>query len=612
VLAVLAVSSTAFASPPRFVDYLYIEANEGGSSGGHVALRLGNETYHFQHERPGVLRLRRDDAEHFRYAYGMLENRTMHVSRVAVSDATYAELRQRFSERYLIERKLFEERDALGEDRSLLEQLLGRRRGDTTGTIGLRGAGFFFPDDGRSPPSDAALALLRRVQQTYGPAALRQRTEELRLELARLTPASVGPPPDVPAHGYPQFARPFSSRYRDALTGLAALQALERALPVRADARWPSASVEMQLETVEKQALAAFADRLTDQLTRLLRSDRPDWGYPFLVGMARLAALRESEQTGHLVLLDAFPPGAEVIPWPSVRQHRDAISDLLAEAREEFARARVLLRSGKEIEEHDYADVEAAGNRLLELEAAVTEERDMRVSAEALLPSRDAAWTDLVVPDVPDDELARDLMRAKTMETLFATRLERRYAYDLFSHNCVSEVFETIGSAGAGLGERVDGRTSLQFIPFVSARAVDGGWNVAQRTTLRSYRRSKLDEMYGRENRLHVWLRECNTLTSTIYRRNADDSFFVLFTDDVVALRPLFGAVNVAVAMGAGAVGVVLLPFDHGRTLMSGVRGALFSLPELAFVNLRKGSFVYVRRADRPVDALPDVAVGTP
>jgi hypothetical protein len=38
-------------------------------------------------------------------------------------------------------------------------------------------------------------------------------------------------------------------------------------------------------------------------------------------------------------------------------------------------------------------------------------------------------------------------------------------------------------------------------------------------------------------------------------------------------------------------VGVPLLPFDRDETLTSGVRGALFSLPELAFVNLRKGSF---------------------
>jgi hypothetical protein len=48
-----------------FFDYLYIEANEGDSSGGHAALRFGGETFHFQHETPGILRLRRIDSDAF-------------------------------------------------------------------------------------------------------------------------------------------------------------------------------------------------------------------------------------------------------------------------------------------------------------------------------------------------------------------------------------------------------------------------------------------------------------------------------------------------------------------------------------------------------------------
>ena len=114
--------------------------------------------------------------------------------------------------------------------------------------------------------------------------------------------------------------------------------------------------------------------------------------------------------------------------------------------------------------------MEAAANRLLELDAAANGQRDLRVSAE-LLASRDAVWADLVVPDLPEDELAVDLARAKTKARRFAAQLERRYAYDLFSHNCVSEIFETVGVSGAGLGGRLDGRTALEFIPFVSARA---------------------------------------------------------------------------------------------------------------------------------------------
>lgn len=610
-IAALVLSGAAFASPSRSVDYLYIEANEGGSSGGHAAIRFGNETYHFQHEHPGVLRLRRDGSEHFRYAYGVLDNRTMHVSRVAASEAAYAELRQRFNDRYLVERQLFEERDALRDDRLLLERLVARRHGDATGTIDLRGAGFFFPAAVDSQPSAAGLALLARVEQTYGPDAVRQRVAQLEDELARLTPLPVNAPAPEISDGYPHFAYPFSSRYRDLLTGLAALQALERALPLRADARWPS-DAELELDAAELGTLAAFGDRLTDQLVRLLRSDRPDWGYAFLVGLARLAALRETRQTGRLVLLDAFPSRPEVLRWSVIEPYHEALADLLAEAGDEFARARMRLRSAASIEERDYAEVEAAGNRLLELDVAAREKRDLRVSETALPPSRTAAWGNLVVPDVDDAQLVRDLTQAKAVERLFATRLERRYAYDLFSRNCVSEIFETVGSAEAALGGRLAGRRWLTFIPFVSAGAVNGRWNVTQRMTLRSYRRSKLDEMYRHQSRLQAWLHEGNTLTSTIYRTNADDSFFLFFTDDLIVPRPVLGTVNVTVAIAAGALGVAMLPFDHGRTLAAGVRGVLFSLPELAFVNLRKGSFAYVRRADRPAEGPQDVAVGTP
>jgi hypothetical protein len=100
---------------------------------------------------------------------------------------------------------------------------------------------------------------------------------------------------------------------------------------------------------------------------------------------------------------------------------------------------------------------------------------------------------------------------------------------------------------------------------------------VVERTTQWSYRHSRLDDIYRRESRLRAWLRECNVLTSTIYRRNDDDSFFLLFTDDVIVLRPLLGAVNVAAGLGAGAVGLVLLPLDRGHLLVVRLRAALVS-----------------------------------
>ena len=65
---------------PSF-DYLYILANEGGSSGGHTAIRFGPDVYHFQSEE-GLLVLRRDRAEEFLYAYALLGNRTIQIHRL--------------------------------------------------------------------------------------------------------------------------------------------------------------------------------------------------------------------------------------------------------------------------------------------------------------------------------------------------------------------------------------------------------------------------------------------------------------------------------------------------------------------------------------------------
>ena len=97
--------------------------------------------------------------------------------------------------------------------------------------------------------------------------------------------------------------------------------------------------------------------------------------------------------------------------------------------------------------------------------------------------------------------------------------------------------------------------------------------------------------MYDRENPLWVFLRESNTLSSTLYRRTHDDSAFLFFTDTAPAARPVFGALNVIAGLGMAAAGLAMLPIDGGELLTAGLKGAMFSLPELAFFNIRKGSF---------------------
>jgi hypothetical protein len=101
--------------------------------------------------------------------------------------------------------------------------------------------------------------------------------------------------------------------------------------------------------------------------------------------------------------------------------------------------------------------------------------------------------------------------------------------------------------------------------------------------------------MYAQENPLHVYLRETNTVTSTVYRRNPDDPLFLFFTDEMVWTRPVFGALNLLAGIGQTLSGLLTWPLDGGHALRAGPRGALYSLPELAFFNIRKGSLDYGR-----------------
>src|SRR5512144_1445417 len=115
-LGFLAWVPAALLHAESFVDFLHIEANEGGSSGGHAALRVDDRVYHFEHVPPGLLRLHRDRTDAFIYAYATLANRPIHVQRLALRDAAFAQLRETLSRRQLVQDAQFELRDALQRD----------------------------------------------------------------------------------------------------------------------------------------------------------------------------------------------------------------------------------------------------------------------------------------------------------------------------------------------------------------------------------------------------------------------------------------------------------------------------------------------------------------
>ena len=581
----------------RFIDYLYIDANEGGSSGGHVGVVVDDDVFHYEYRRPGMLVLRRETFDEFRHQYTGLENRTIEVSRIPVSEKTFRLVRERFRHRYFVQRRQLELLDTLRTERQILEQML-------QGRVELDGAGFFV-DEG-SAPDPALLALRQRVLDTYGATFLTERVEALRRRLSALDP------PQVPEHRAeisvdetPAAAYGFARRYRDTLTALTALDVLATARPLRSDVTITAPAEELSLSADDALGLRKLSDTLATSLVRLLDSSRPDWGFALLLGMARLAALERTRESQQWVFLDVFPRNADVIERARVARRPELIGAVLGDAHSalELARVRLAsrLRGDDSFGESEFGDLEAAGNRLAEIRRALDEGRDLRVPHLLLVPARPGVRQAVLAPS--SMALAAGLVAARAREEAYARALERRYGYHIVTRNCVSEILGELDVALPGGRGAADG--SLSFIPALSTLVVNERYGVSEVFRIPSHRRAGLARLYQDKNPLRVFLRESNTITSTLYWRNARDSIFIFFTDDVVVTRPVFGAANLVTGVAASVVGLATTPFDRGKLLRAGLRGALFSLPELFFQNIRKGSFEYVGQRQTPTAHAP-------
>jgi len=614
-------SSADTAEATHAVDYLTLRANEGGSAGGHAAIRFGAETFHFEHA-DGLLRLSREDSERFQYVYRTLQNRDIELSRVPVSADTYALLESAFERRALVqERQLAIEGEIRG-DESLLTALRDDPRGARGDGVGfdVRGAGFFEPTpDPTSPagPGASEIAALRlRIETVHGPDFLARRQAEVVRALARLSPEVVSVDAiELAADRYPVVPPSFSRRTESWLAARLALELLARPRALRAEALAPAAE-GLVLEPAERERLRAASIELRESMARLVASRREDWGFPLLLGMARLATFEASLRSGRWVLLDPFPSVSATLSV--TEKQRELLPGLLAEAKADFESARQGFLETPGFRELEWNALEGAAARWLELRGAAAGAPLIRIHAGAMIPEARARVSARLRPSGDWTPLVE---RARAAASRYRERLMALYGYDLVRHNCVSEIFDTLDTALAGewapaapdalrafvrdestrrLGGYVHPVEDFNFIPFVSAQRVRERWGVVQESLLPSYRHFRLAEMAASESPLLVALRESNVLTARTHRAADPEGFFVFYTDTQVPLRPLFGAVNVGAGLLRSVFGLVALPLDGGRGLRSGLSSVLFSLPELVFQNIRKGYNDYVPPSERP------------
>lgn len=601
-LLLLAGATVARAAPEdagqATFDYLHVEANEGSSSGGHAAVRVGNSVYDFTHQEGGLLRLRRQHADDFLYAYAFLQNRPLHVVRVRTSAAEVESLRETLATRNLAEHSQFDLLDEMGADERLSRALA---TDPARARVRVEAAGYFLPSRNAAAGADGALtSLKRRIEERDGAGAVRRRRNEAALAIESLEagPLPTGELP-VSVHGMPAASPGFHQRVHDRVALLVALDVLDRGLPLRDDALRTVPAEDLILQPEDLATLRDRASGLRENLADLFDSSREDRGPALLIGMARLAAMERSIVNGRLMVPELVDDGAQSISHADLRDSADLLGTARREAREDLAASlRELRTSPGEIA---WGEVELAATRSSELAGAIDDARPLHLVPDDTMPVRSA---DIAVPKLPrvtTAEAARQRDAATTAAAQLRARLEELYGYSLTGRNCATALLDEIDTAlgtettrAAAAGDAL-ARHGLAVIPFVSADRIAERWPDAERFDVPSWREAQLAALRARPDGWKHVLRESNTWTSRLYRRSHEDSVFLLFADSV-AWRPLAGAVNLAAGAGAAMAGALTLPFGGSRTLMAGLRGMAFSVPELAFVRIRRGSYDFLDR----------------
>ncbi len=602
-LAASLVAALAIASPAgaRSLDVVYVEADVGGSSGGHLAARFDERVYHFQNRGGRWLRMERVGWEWFQYTYGVLQNRDLRLYRVEMDEPHFLELRGGFNDRFLGERRHFDTLAALDADVALVDQ--SRETASGRGRWSVRGAGFFCPRVAPEVGSDWRT----RVATQSGRPALARRTEaveaamqELELRPVEGTGAALrrarGLAVATPSERYGELVQQRLALALLADPGAALCPAAFRVEPAAAG----------RLDADDRVWIEATGRALEERARALLSSRRPDWGDPLLLVLARREALAESLRRGRWVVLDAYPRDAPSVPGSAFRDgaRRRFLEEIQTDVADQLARARAALRAASDYDERRFNDWEDALNRALELRRGIRDGRDVRVSGERLVPE---GWGEAGELPLPSAASAGVSDAARQARTDYRAALETRYDYDLVHHNCATELLRSLdgGDAVTRLGGRVDPDRGFHFVPRAAFRAAGERFGGARYEELPSYRARQLARMRRDEGALRVFARESNTLSSTVYRRNSRDSWFLFFTDDAPLTRPVFGLVNLVVGAGETGAGLLSAPFDSGARLRSGLSGMLFSAPELVFVNVRKGTLEYGRGASAATPAPP-------
>ncbi len=566
------------AVPNQKASFLYIEGNTGESSGGHSALKLGETVYHLQYSfETQVFSVVREPWELFRFQYSVLENRNIHLANIPLRDKSFLFLKRKWDELYLVQKLHLEGVTKRGKEIQFLQNASLAQEKEQKSLSNAVGFGYFSVNSSRESdfenkdlvelslrdwqlkadqfqwvPFERSNASFSKTQLQKRETSQLSRWEEIQKKI-KIRQALLNGWKLIPEHwselsNEPMFQLNPSDQTFLLDWGKSEFQTLIR--EIKDETKTADEELIQLLNYITaKESLTLFSFRFPNQKLEHSDSGWIDPEYPESVWQNK-----ESE---------AIENFNKVKPlWQSNPTH--TLRLLL------FSQAETIL-SARQRDAHPVS-ISAQPNAIGSLP----------------IPSLNRE----VFDGLPDYE-------SSNLEQL--AELRKLYPYHLIYENCTNELLrytEDFAKANpelrSDLGQEISLKTlNFRFVPFVAYQAVLDHYKVAEVEEAPSYHNLIRKDNSSFQNEA--------TYLSSVYEFNPYDSHFLMFTDDTLLLRPAFGLFNFTAGLGEFGTGFFTFPFSGTKRWRKGVKGMFFSLPEMVFFNVRKGSFPYVNAARLPL-----------
>jgi len=580
ILGLWSLQAEAFKAPR--VEMLYIDANVGSASGGHVALRLDDEVYHFQNEQ-GTTRLTRDDWSRFRWVYNDIENRNIEAAQLQVSPLDAERLRQHLGLFLIAQQREKDYLKALEQDISLLESL------GSGGQAPLMERAFFEPTIApRAPLKSLHQSLIEQAGPDFSLEERSRLLKALRDLRYDETPEGL----TLEGHPYPDYPATFAEETMDLLSRQLALKVMEGTERLRQSALMDAGPLTT---STARQWLLGYLEKLQASILRGLQTPYPGGGSSLLLALARHQSVTLSLARNRLFFLHLYegePRHVEAID--EEQQNLEAL--FLDQLTREVKASREEIFAHKQPNEWDYHQMEVGAAEINEMRSAQKAQRAADFK-RAPGPPRGEGSQHLSELVMTNTAIKAALIKAKAQRNRYAEGFDARYGYQLITHNCVTELNRAIQGSfknsdeRLALGGHIDPLLSQSFVPYRYFELVRQRYRPLAITRWLSYRNRQLDAISHHGEDSAIALQESTTLTGTLYSPRPSDGHFLFFTEQPAWTRPLLGTANLVYALATVAEGLVSLPTDGGRGLESAMSGMLFSLPEIGGWTIRKGSY---------------------